>query len=370
MLVGRLALGQEKLVQSAFTFEWNCSRLAYDINVSHINLLKNTALHEDDISFLLKIIEVGQAGRKNLPLSRIDKFHGLMLKILQPISALWLLCGAAGFAANPTVVLERLTHNYFSAAMIASLPFYAYVVLISFFGSMYATTLYNYFVKWSKHIYKIPFPTKIYPKTFAFFTLLGVYMAAFSYAAGTKLIDDNIPAKPIWDIFRNIFLGCAESSLSFLGVGVVMDFINSLFSRITVFHGSDQAKYITRFNEKLNQMKESILLLDNEKFVESLKNLSEDNLQTMLGTSSEELEKKTDYGLDLSVTTDPMDEDEGDEEDGLQEMLDIPQKESWRDWLQRCCCFGSRNQRNRERYLTAQSDESDDSIRPLIRTNS
>lgn len=113
-----------------------------------------------------------------------------------------MVVGCIGWIANPYyVALDRLNLDLPEAITIGSLPAYSTAVLCAFYGAAVFKQIFNYMTTCNSIRDKFPFEAQLYPKIFALFLVVNLYVSFFAYATGLQLIATVFEDK-MWDDYR------------------------------------------------------------------------------------------------------------------------------------------------------------------------
>ncbi|OCH97988.1 hypothetical protein A8135_01840 [Legionella jamestowniensis] len=134
-----------------------------------------------------------------------------------------MIAGCMGWIANPIYIgfLEGL--NLSESIGVGALPLYSTAVLCAFYGTGIFNQIYSYFTTWTGSLGdKVAPEIQMYPKTFALFTLVNIYISFFAFANGTQLIK-TVFADEMWDDIRPALEGISIPTLQILSFIPLMD---------------------------------------------------------------------------------------------------------------------------------------------------
>ena len=133
--------------------------------------------------------------------------------VVNSVGAAATIIGGVAWVANPIYLglQEGLTLAESIAA--GGIPTYSTLVLFAFYGANVSSQLYNYLTSWNGIRSKFSLEAQLYPKTFALFLPINLYIAYFAYAAAQELIT-TIFSDDMWDDYRPFFLRNGTTRIS------------------------------------------------------------------------------------------------------------------------------------------------------------
>lgn len=272
-IVQRLELAKNKLMRDSF--RWIREDLHYVVRPHEV--LKNLATSETPLLDILRHAE-DPGFYFQIP----PAINGILGLISVTAGAIWIWACAAGYYAAPFNQFTVWTGSDAAAAGITALPIYTMMVLLGFFGELFVGQAYGYLTTWGSNVTKISPEIKLWPKTFGFFMLVNGAMAGFSYAAGAELIHTQITYD--WaQRFVPFLLGCAYSGLAYAGFMSVRGFTELMFAKLGQHVVGDNTGELFKANEKIDQMKNAVKLMDHDQLETELSRMSVDERKIILG---------------------------------------------------------------------------------------
>lgn len=150
-----------------------------------------------------------------------------------------MLIGCIGWIANPFYVglLEQL--NLAATIAAGSLPAYSTAVLCAFYGAFVFNQIYSYMTTWESIRGKFSYEAQMFPKTFALFFLVNLYISYFAYASGHQLIT-TVFADAMWDDIRPVLQEIAKPTLQLLSFIPLLGLFNVVVRKSVAKFGSEE----------------------------------------------------------------------------------------------------------------------------------
>ncbi len=279
-LVDHLELGQRLLSIYGFRFS-GCSYIN-EVKKDIDEIEKSSLPPAELLMALLERLREMVSDRPISPPGNIRKFFRTLSYIP---GALWVMSSCAGFLAAPVNEMTELTGSSALGATLSAPPIYFLGVLLAFFGGNALQNTYDYFTYWNDDAVKIPMAFKLYPKTSVLLILISIYLSAFSYAAGAQLINDNF--KGDLAFLRPYLLDLAKTGLTFLGFTAMIDFFNNVLSKFGQFGSNEDAERAIKLAEAFGQIKNSLQQMKPDLLLESLAQMNENHLSSILNIKTE-----------------------------------------------------------------------------------
>ncbi|MGC1853944.1 MAG: hypothetical protein WA659_01000 [Candidatus Aquirickettsiella sp.] len=279
-LIEHLELGQKLLSIYGFRF-LGCGYI--NEVKKDINEIKKSSLSPTELLIaLLNLLHEMASDRDISPPGSIRKFFRTLSYIP---GALWVMSSCAGFLAAPVNEMTELTGSSALGATLSTPPIYFLGVLLAFFGGNALQNTYDYFTYWNDDAVKIPMAFKLYPKTSVLLILISIYLSAFSYAAGAQLINDNFKGE--LEFLRPYLLNLAKTGLTFLGFTAMIDFFNNVLRKFGQFGSNEDAETVIKLTEAFGQIKNSLQQMQPDLLLESLAQMNENHLNSILNIKTE-----------------------------------------------------------------------------------
>lgn len=201
-----------------------------------------------------------------------------------------MLIGCIGWIANPFYVglLEKL--NLAESIAVGSLPSYSTAVLCAFYGAFVFNQIYSYMTTWNSVRDKFSYEAQMFPKTFALFFLLNLYISFFAYASGHELIS-TVFSDPMWDEIRPVLQDIAMPTLQLLSFIPLLGLFNVVVRKSVAKFGSmeDDNTLAARLLIKVPAMTHYMQQMKGDVLMDSIENFSIEQ-QQVLGIDTTKLQ--------------------------------------------------------------------------------
>ncbi|MBA2655837.1 MAG: hypothetical protein H0U70_02495 [Tatlockia sp.] len=253
------------------------------------------AIQDDEMSFvnftkLRSIQEIPKPPSTiKLVLSKVNNF--LLNGGVGVLGAGIMVTGCMGWIGNPFYIgyLANLTLPAMISA--GSLPSYSTGVLCAFYGSAIFNQIYSYFTTWNGIRDKFSPEAQMYPKTFALFLLINLYISFFSFATGAHLIN-TIFVGEIWNGLRETLYYICIPTLQVLSFIPLINLFNLFIRKTTAKMGSldNDDTLAARLLLKSEIMPYYLKQLKGDELIKSIQKYSDDQLNA-LGVNAAEFEE-------------------------------------------------------------------------------
>lgn len=201
-----------------------------------------------------------------------------------------MVVGCVGWIANPFYIgiLEGL--GLPASLVIGSLPSYSTGVLCAFYGTFVFSQIYSYMTTWTSVRDKFSLEAQMYPKTFALFLLINIYISAFAFASGAQLIR-TVFSDPMWDSIRPTLEHFAIPTLELLSFIPLIELFNLVVRKSVAKFGNIENDHTlaARLLVKTPAVVHYLEHMKGEELIAALKKFDQPQLKA-LGVKIEQLE--------------------------------------------------------------------------------
>lgn len=218
-------------------------------------------------------------------LSHTNTFLRTYLILL--LGAILTIIAGLGWEANPIYIGLQAGLSLPLSILAGVLPSYSTAVLFAFYGAMVSGQIYDYLTTWTGIRSKFSLEAQLYPKTFAVFLVINIYVALFAFAGAEQLIR-TVFGDEMWDDFRPYMEYESIPVFQILSFVPLLNLFNTFVRKsVAKFGCSGDHKLAARLLEKTNVMLSYLDLLDGEKLIDGL-NEYDDQQLTSLGIDPDE----------------------------------------------------------------------------------
>lgn len=198
--------------------------------------------------------------------------------------------GCLGWIANPFYIGSHAGLELWTNVLAGSLPAYSTAILCAFYGSHVFNQIYQYMTNWPGFRDKFSYEVQMYPKTFAAFLLINLYISFFSYATACQLIE-TVFEDEMWKNIRPALEWITIPTLQLLSFIPLLDLFNLVIRKFVAKFG-DREKDETlaaRLMLKLPLFDHYLQQMKGNELMESIQRFSEDE-QRIIGFEPEDVQ--------------------------------------------------------------------------------
>lgn len=197
------------------------------------------------------------------------------------LGAILTIIAGTGWVANPIFIGVQEGLSLSTSVLIGILPSYSTAVLFAFYGAMVSGQIHDYLTIWNGVRSKFSLEAQLYPKTFAAFLLVNLYVAAFAFAGAEQLIR-TVLGDDMWDDVRPYFENASIPVFQLLSFVPLLNLFNTFIRKsVAKFGAEGDHKLAARLLEKTHVLLAHLAQLDGEKLISSLSEFDEQQLRSL-----------------------------------------------------------------------------------------
>ena len=293
-LLGMLTAARNNVSINAVVF--NSKKMSFEYAMQ--DDLKELAGHPDDFSGSAKLATLA---KHKLPSSYTPSswYNSVLRETAYWGGAAWVVSSCAGYLSNTVEAMISLTGDEVAGALTATPPDYFLGVLFVFYGGYSLQNIYDYMTNWGADQPKIPLEFKLYPKSTMLLMVFALYVAAFSYGAANKLVEDTFQGAEWKEVIEPVLVWLSRTGVPFISAIAMRDFYITAMNKYAMYFGGDDAKMAICLYNMIEALMIGINLMPGNTLVESLQQMDDATLHALLGIGKIELDAKCKELIDL-----------------------------------------------------------------------
>ena len=248
--------------------------LSFDLSTLSFRIIKSIQYNSNQTSMQLWEEIVKYASLLPSPPSWYSRVCSHSLDLIS--KAMWgvgcgiVILGGSGYYKNNYEQAQGLTDNPVAIGILTIPTTFVLSVLAGYFGGKAIQGIFDYIASIFRKENEVPLSMKLYPKTTACLLLFAGFFAWFSTGTAEQLVLDSFNEPP-WDTIQPFLLNCARYGMQIFGMINLFEVTMYLVKNFALHYGNSDVQAVTALNEKILQLEQTILDLDDNMLEEDLR---------------------------------------------------------------------------------------------------